>query len=342
LLIARSMKAYMKPQSVGIIANPDSGKDIRRLVAYGSVFNNNEKISIMKRILMALDAMKIKRIFMMPDHLGLGVRALDDLNISTRVDLLDMDIAGNQDDSTRAAAMLDELGVACIITLGGDGTNRVVAKACRDTPILPISTGTNNVFPYMIDGTLAGMTAGVLATHAMTVETMCKRMPKLELYRKSVLVDIALIDIVVTNDIFIGARAVWEVDSIKEIYLARANPASIGFSSIGGLLCPDSLDSGKGVHLFIGKGKLKVLAPIAPGLILSLPIVSYSDFGSGETITIEHTPSVIALDGEREISVVHGDRLDVVMNREGPWVVDIEKGLKSAAEQGIFTVRQII
>jgi hypothetical protein len=27
---------------VGIIANPSSGKDIRRLVAHGSVFNNNE------------------------------------------------------------------------------------------------------------------------------------------------------------------------------------------------------------------------------------------------------------------------------------------------------------
>jgi predicted polyphosphate/ATP-dependent NAD kinase len=33
----------LKP--VGIIANPASGKDIRRLVAYGSVFDNNEKVN---------------------------------------------------------------------------------------------------------------------------------------------------------------------------------------------------------------------------------------------------------------------------------------------------------
>ena len=64
-----------------------------------------------------------------------------------------MNIEGNQKDSTRASEILDNMGVACIITLGGDGTNRVVAKACKETPLLPISTGTNNVFPFMIEGT---------------------------------------------------------------------------------------------------------------------------------------------------------------------------------------------
>ena len=42
---------------------------------------------------------------------------------------------------------MKELNVSCIVTLGGDGTNRVVAKGCGSVPILPISTGTNNVFP---------------------------------------------------------------------------------------------------------------------------------------------------------------------------------------------------
>jgi predicted polyphosphate/ATP-dependent NAD kinase len=34
--------------SVGIIANPASGRDIRRLVAHGSVFDNNEKVNIVR------------------------------------------------------------------------------------------------------------------------------------------------------------------------------------------------------------------------------------------------------------------------------------------------------
>ena len=184
----------MKSKSVGIIANPDSGKDIRRLVAYGSVFNNNEKISIMKRILMALDALRVKNVIMMPDHFGLGLRALDDLNISIEAHLLDMTIEGNQNDSTRAAAMLNELGVACIDTLGGDGTNRMVAKACGDIPLLPISTGTNNVFPFMIEGTLAGMAAGILATRSISRKASMCRMPVLEVCRDGKPMDIALID----------------------------------------------------------------------------------------------------------------------------------------------------
>ena len=46
-------------KSIGIIANPASGKDIRRLVAYGSVFDNFEKTNIVKRILKALDALQV-------------------------------------------------------------------------------------------------------------------------------------------------------------------------------------------------------------------------------------------------------------------------------------------
>ena len=41
---------------VGIIANPASGTDIRRLVAYGSIFNNQEKVRIVRRILLGLEA----------------------------------------------------------------------------------------------------------------------------------------------------------------------------------------------------------------------------------------------------------------------------------------------
>lgn len=32
---------------IGIIANPASGKDIRRLVSYATVIDNNEKVNIM-------------------------------------------------------------------------------------------------------------------------------------------------------------------------------------------------------------------------------------------------------------------------------------------------------
>ena len=46
---------------VGIIANPASGKDIRRLVAYGTVFDNQKKVNIVRRVLLALTAVGLKK-----------------------------------------------------------------------------------------------------------------------------------------------------------------------------------------------------------------------------------------------------------------------------------------
>ena len=109
---------------------------------------------------------------------------MEDIDVSVEARLLDMQLQGTADDSQQAAEIMAGLGVACIITLGGDGTNRVVAKACGDIPLLPISTGTNNVFPYMIEGTLAGLAAGFLATKDYPRKQIVRQMPRLEIYRK--------------------------------------------------------------------------------------------------------------------------------------------------------------
>ena len=95
----------MKP--VGIIPNPASGKDIRRLVAYGSVFDNNEKVNIVRRVVLGLDAMGVKEILIMPDYFGIGIRALEDLAVSLKADFLDMKTDNTQDDSARAAGILN-------------------------------------------------------------------------------------------------------------------------------------------------------------------------------------------------------------------------------------------
>ena len=328
----------MKP--VGIIANPASGKDIRRLVAYGSVFDNNEKINIIKRILVALDSFGVTDVYTMPDFSGLGMRAMNDVDISLKANLLEMEIGGVQEDSTRAANIMAKMGTACIITLGGDGTNRVVAKGCGETPLLPISTGTNNVFPYMIEGTLAGMAAAVLASNSVGLDDVCKRMPRLDIYKNGELIDIALIDLVVTDDTFVGARAVWEPETIKEVFLTRVRPANIGFSALGGYLSPLPSNSTKGLHITIGPGDKKVKTPIAPGLICWLPIAFHRTIDPDEKVSIPHTPAVIALDGEREISVSDGDQLSVCLNPEGPLVVDINTALASAADKGLFISNQ--
>ena len=60
---------------VGIIANPASGKDIRRLVAHGSTFDNNEKINIVRRVLLGLAAAGVGEVVYLPDTYGIVERA---------------------------------------------------------------------------------------------------------------------------------------------------------------------------------------------------------------------------------------------------------------------------
>ena len=324
----------MKP--VGIISNPASGKDIRRLVAYGSVFDNNEKVNIVRRVVLGLDAMGVKEVLFMPDYFGIGVRALEDLDVSLRADFLDMKTDNTQDDSARASEILNKLGAACIITLGGDGTNRVVAKTCADTPLLPISTGTNNVFPTMVEGTLAGMAAGVAALNSSSRPDFIRRMPRLVLKYGAEIVDIALIDVVVSKPGFIASRAVWDISSVKEIFLSRAAPGHIGFSSIGGHIPGLSSVAGKGIHIIIGAGRHEVKAPIAPGLIRSVPVKSYRFFEPGEEIPVAHLPAMIALDGERERIEGKKKQVTIGIDLKGPWVIDIPRALQQAAEERLF------
>ena len=62
--------------TAAILANPASGKDIRRLVAHGSVFDNQEKVRIVRRLLLGLEAAGVERVFYMPDAYGIVPRAL--------------------------------------------------------------------------------------------------------------------------------------------------------------------------------------------------------------------------------------------------------------------------
>ena len=59
-------------KSVGIIANPASGKDIRRLISQSRLVTNQEKINIVKRILGGLEAGGIDKVLFMPDYSNEG------------------------------------------------------------------------------------------------------------------------------------------------------------------------------------------------------------------------------------------------------------------------------
>ncbi|HBJ30593.1 MAG TPA: ATP-NAD kinase, partial [Dehalococcoidia bacterium] len=269
--------------SVGIIANPAAGKDIRRIVAQGRFVPNNEKINILKRVLAGLDAVGVESVLFMPDSGMLGRGALDGSNFKFETEFIDIPVFHAEEDSTRAAAHMRDRGVGCVITLGGDGTNRAVAKDLAEVPILPISTGTNNVFPSMIEGTVAGMAAGLVSQGVVDVRVVATRSNKLELKLNGDVKDIALVDLAVSYERFVGARAIWDMSTLHEVFLCRAEPSSIGLSAIGAQLKPISLGDGGGVHIEFGDGDGSVLAPVAPGMVLPVKIKSWQALNAGDS-----------------------------------------------------------
>ena len=231
------------------------------------------------------------------------------------------------------------MGVSCIVTLGGDGTNRAVAKGSGGVPLVPISTGTNNVFPYMVEGTVAGLAAGVVASGEVDVESVTMRTKLLQVSVDGSDSEPALVDVAVSAVPFAGARAIWDMSTVHEVFLARAEPDGIGLSAIGARLDPVGASDGRGLHVRLGKPGVTVSAPIAPGVVEDVPVVGWARLKPGEPVKVGFDPCTIALDGERSLRVAPGQRAEVTLTLDGPPVVDVPAALSRASEAGLFTHR---
>ena len=333
---------------VGMIANPAASKDIRRLVAQGRVVPDWEKVNTLKRALLGLQAVGVDRVVAMPDSSHLVARARDDSNLSLELESLDMPALYTEGDTVRAAQMMEEMGVGCVITLGGDGTNRAVAKGSAAIPIVAVSTGTNNVFPTMIEGTLAGLAAGLVVQGELDLSRVTVVSKMLEIYIDGQYQDMALVDVALSRERFVATRAIWDMSTIYEVFLTRAEPSSIGLSSIGARLQPLSSEEEGGLYYRLADSdgavaanrnpdtSIKVLAPIAPGMISTVPISDWRLLVEGERVPVEPRFCTIALDGERSISVTPEHKVEIGISRTGPPVVQVELVLETAAKLGLF------
>jgi predicted polyphosphate/ATP-dependent NAD kinase len=322
---------------VGCIANPMAGKDIRRLVAYSSRIDNQEKVNIVRRALLGLESAGVAEVLLMPDTFRIAQKALEGIHqpLRCRARILDMPVHGDANDSLRATQSMCEADAQCLLVLGGDGTHRVVAKASGTVPLVPISTGTNNVFPRMLEGTVAGLAAGLYACHGTQLDGVVLPTKRLEVWRNGSLQDIALVDVAVSRQQFVGARALWDVSDIQELFLTQGTPSNIGLSSIAGWSHPITGEDAAGLRLGLGESGRRVHAPIAPGLIVPVCISRQQMIQPGERIPLRHAPAMLALDGEREMLVRPGERWEVALSWDGPKVLDVDRTLFIAQRLGL-------
>ncbi|MFQ5692107.1 MAG: NAD(+)/NADH kinase, partial [Nitrospinota bacterium] len=169
----------------GLIVNPHSGKDIRRIVGWGTTASYQDKVDLTRRVILGLVGADVEEILLMPDPTGLADRSIGALEADVRekTRVLETPADGSPEDTDRSVEAMVSGGCGCIITVGGDGTNRRVARRCGPTPLLPLPGGTNNVFCEPLDGLVAGLAAGALLKAAAGGRDLCWRGKRLAVER---------------------------------------------------------------------------------------------------------------------------------------------------------------
>jgi predicted polyphosphate/ATP-dependent NAD kinase len=318
---------------IGFIANPEAGKDIRRIISDAFTFNNFEKLNIIKRILrVALESSETEFLFM-PDSFGFGKYAQEEFG--SKVNVLPF-LPDGESDTKIATKLMNDADVCCIVTLGGDGTNRLVAKEAGNTPLIPVASGTNNAFPFMYDGTTIGMLLYAVSKIGILQDEL-DRQKRIEIYQDAEFKDIALVDAAVIESDFLGSKAVFEVEKIKELFVTFSRRDTTGLSSIFSTSMPVERNAPMGGRCEIGDGFRHVLAPILPGKLVKIGVKTLEKIPLNTPYRIKYFPSIIAVDGERTVKV-NGGNFTVKVTENGPNIVNVGKVLERACKEKIFMV----
>jgi hypothetical protein len=327
--------------SVGILANPMSGRDVRRLAARASTTTLEIKRDQVARAAIGAVAGGAKKLFVVAEPFRISTSAVEHLRLDAEICVLDVGAELRAADTRRAVERLREAGCGALVVLGGDGTQRAVAKAWRDAPLVPLSTGTNNVFPLHVEATSAGIAAGLVASARIPLAEVSRPVKVVEVAIEGEPGDLALVDAALVVDDSVGNFMPFEPAKLRRLVLARAEPAAVGMSPIGGLLHPCGDGDEFGVALVCGAhgdGGRALLAPISPGLFRTVHVLDVRRIALGEAVTVEG-PGVLAFDGDRERTLAPGQRAVLCVTRTGPRRIDVEGALARAAREGAFVGR---
>ncbi len=313
--------------TIGVIANPVSGRDIRRVAARGGVSTAEDKRNRIARAVIGAVTAGADHIIAMQEPFRIASGALADLTVDADLEILDIGASVAPSDTARAALAMRERGVEVLITLGGDGTNRTIAQVWPEVTLVPMSTGTNNVFPSLVEPTVAGAAAALVASGVADPDIAAPR---------SKLIHLTLADGTTGfADDFVGNRMPVDPENLRDLVVAVSRPDSIGISSVAGLLhrCERSDDAA--VRVRCGPGGTMVRAPVAPGLYRSVPVLSVEPIELGEAVDLDG-PTVLSFDGDREHRIDEGRPAVAEVRRDGPRVVDVAEAMRAGSEAGTF------
>jgi hypothetical protein len=328
--------------TVGILANPLAGRDVRRLAARASTTTLEIKRDQVARAAIGAVAGGATRVLVMQEPFRISSGAVENLRVGAEIEVVDVGCELRASDSERAIRAMRERGCQALVALGGDGTQRVVARSGDGLPLVPLSTGTNNVFPLSLEATAAGAAAGLVASGGVPEDEVVRRAKCVRVEIEGEAPDLALVDAVLLVDDAIGNFLPFDPARLRRLVLARAEPTAVGCSPIGGLLepCGAGDDFGVEVECAAGTngGARALLAPISPGLFRTVHVSAVRRIALGQPVQLAG-PGVLAFDGDRERSLAPGQIARLRVERDGPRVIDVARALTLAARAGRFVDR---
>jgi len=334
---------------VGIVANPVSASDIRRIVSNASTLQVTDRANIILRVLSALRSCGVKDVLMMPEksgirrHISRAYERAVNLNedIFPELHVVRQDITSTVRDTLLATAAMREAGCKIIIVLGGDGTHRAVVSQCGDIPIAGISTGTNNAFPEHREPTITGLAVGLAAMGRIPDSVAFAGNKRLDVTIGEDVKDIAIVDVAVVTERFVGAKAIWKPENFRELFVTFSDPEVIGMSAIAGLLESVTRLDRHGLMVKLApphEAKTRLNVPFAPGIIGAIGINGVERMSVDTPYKLDFPAGTIALDGERELAFDQSDDVTIMLVNDAFRTVNVSGIMRYASQHGLMKI----
>mgnify|MGYP003635303554 CR=1 FL=1 len=276
------------------------------------------------------------RIFLGNEPFRINERAIENLPQRDSIEILEYPLTHTATDTAVMTSKMWDAGCRTFIVLGGDGTSRIVAKNLPDAVILPLSTGTNNVFPIFCEASIAGAAAGLIASRRLKAENHCYRCKQIHVRVNGVETDLALVDAILLENDALGSLMPFGADNIRQVYLARAEPAAVGISPIGGYLRTCRATDPFGVKVDCHPDAPDhVRVPLSPGLYGNIGIIGHGEMELGQSYVVKGS-GILAFDGDRTLQISESDCVEVSVRQDGPWIIEPGKILETAAEHDLL------
>ncbi|MBZ6493840.1 NAD(+)/NADH kinase [Natrinema longum] len=327
--------------TIGLLVNPAAGRDIRRLTGGASVVDNYAKRRVAECVCDGLTvAGEPLEVSIMPDRTGIADHAVTEAPADIEATRLEIPIEESAKDTRRAAARFRDAADVAVV-LGGDGTTCDAALELGDVPLVAVSTGTNNVVPSAVDGTVAGAAAALIATGTVPAETVTTRHGMVEARAETPtgerrLTGLAAVE--VSSRSFIGTRALLDPTDLRGGVVSQAHPGDIGLPAVAGSLEPLAPAEPGGVAVRLAEpadAPRSVRAIVAPGVTATIGVTSCDRLEPGESVSFDVPDGVVGADGERELELTDAT-VELTPIPEGPRLVDVDATLEAGARVGGF------